>query len=72
MMSRATALTVIKNNMTKYKVCMKIEMRHDYEIEAENGHQAALEAIALARKGDRQLWWEIEDVDLLSFEEIIS
>lgn len=69
-MRRVTALTVKKSNMAKFKVSLKMEMRHEYEIEAETKDEAEREAMSKAQDGHESVWWDIEDVDLLDTEEI--
>lgn len=70
-MSRVTALTVrVKSNMAKFRVSLKMEMRHSYDIEAETKDEAEREAMSKAQDGSEVIWWDIEDVDLLDSEEI--
>lgn len=56
--------------MAKFKVQFETKMSYEYEIEAETAEEAEREAESQAQDGFESRWWDLDDVEILSTEEI--
>ena len=55
--------------MPVFKVNVRAEFNHEYEVEAETQDEAEREALELLKDGKEIIWFELVDYDVLDTEE---